>query len=47
VYITADVYTSPGVSHVLNAYQVAPDEVLVKGVSEKLLVYKIGQYRHT
>jgi len=47
VYITADVYTSPGVSDVLKAYQVAPDEVLVKGVSEKLLVYRIGQHHHT
>ena len=44
VYITADVYTSPGVSDVLRAYQVTQDEVLVKGVSEKLLVYKIGQH---
>ncbi|NTU78043.1 MAG: adenylate/guanylate cyclase domain-containing protein [Chloroflexales bacterium] len=47
VYITADVYTSPGVSDALKAYQVAPDEVLVKGVSEKLLVYKIGQHHHS
>jgi class 3 adenylate cyclase len=44
VYITADVYNSPGVSDVLTAHQVVPDEVLVKGVSEKLSVYKIGQH---
>ena len=45
VYITADVYHSPGVSDVLKAHHVVPDEVLVKGVSEKLYVYKISQ-RH-
>jgi class 3 adenylate cyclase len=44
VYITADVYSSPGVSDVLTAHQVFSDEVLVKGVSEKLYVYKIGQH---
>lgn len=43
VYLTADVYNSPGVSDVLKAHHVAPDEVLVKGVSEKLNVYKIGR----
>jgi class 3 adenylate cyclase len=46
IYITADVYSSPGVSDVLTAHQVVPDEVLVKGVSEKLYVYKIGQRHH-
>jgi class 3 adenylate cyclase len=46
VYITADVYNSPGVNDVLKAHQVIPDEVLVKGVSEKLHVYKIGQHHH-
>ena len=46
VYITADVYSSPGVSDVLAAHQVAPDEVLVKGVSEKLHVYKISRQHH-
>ena len=46
VYITADVYNSPGVSDVLKAHQVVPDEVLVKGVSEKLSVYKIGRQHH-
>jgi len=46
VYITADVYNSPGVSDMLTAHQVVPDEVLVKGVSEKLSVYKIGPQHH-
>ena len=46
VYITADVYNSPGVSDALNAHRVVPDEVLVKGVSEKLYIYKIGQHHH-
>lgn len=45
VYITADVYNSSGVSAVLKAHHLVPDEVLVKGVSEKLHVYKIS-YRH-
>ncbi len=42
VYVTADVYNSPGVSDVLKAHHVVPDDVLVKGVIEKLHVYKIG-----
>jgi hypothetical protein len=42
VYITADVYNSSGVSDVLKAHHLVPDEVLVKGVSEKLYVYKIS-----
>jgi class 3 adenylate cyclase len=42
VCITADVYTSPGVSDALEAHHVVLDEVLVKGVSERLHVYKIG-----
>ena len=46
VCITADVYNSPGVNDVLKAHHVIPDEVLVKGVSEKLYVYKIGQHHH-
>lgn len=44
VYITADVYHAPGVSDTLKAHHVVPDEVLVKGVSEKLHVYKIGKH---
>ena len=44
VYITADVYNSSGVSDALKAHHLIPDEVLVKGVSEKLHVYKIGQH---
>jgi class 3 adenylate cyclase len=46
VYITVDVYNSPGVGDVLKAHHVVPDEVLVKGVSEKLHVYKIGHHHH-
>jgi class 3 adenylate cyclase len=46
VYMTADVYSSPGVSDALRAHHVVPEEVLVKGVSEKLAVYKIGQHHH-
>jgi class 3 adenylate cyclase len=42
VYLTADVFNSPGVQDTLKAHHVLPDEVLVKGVSEKLQVYKIG-----
>ncbi len=45
VYLTADVYHAPGVSDVLKAHHVVTDEVLVKGVSEKLHVYKIDQHR--
>jgi len=41
VYVTAEVYDSPGVAEALKAHHVVPDEVLVKGVSEKLHVYKI------
>jgi class 3 adenylate cyclase len=43
VYITEEVYSSPGVNEVLRSHHVMPDEVLVKGVNEKLHVYKIGQ----
>jgi class 3 adenylate cyclase len=42
VYISGDVYNSPGVSDALKAHHVVPDEALVKGVSEKLQVYRIG-----
>jgi class 3 adenylate cyclase len=41
VYVTADVYNSPGVSDALKTHRVTPDEVAVKGISEKLQVYKI------
>jgi class 3 adenylate cyclase len=44
VYITADVYNSLGVSDALKAHHAVPDEVLVKGVIEKLQVYKIGHH---
>lgn len=46
VYITTDVYNSPGVNDVIKAHHVIPHEVLVKGISEKLHVYKIGQHHH-
>jgi len=42
VFVSADVYNSPGVSDVLKAHHVVPDDVLVKGVIEKLRVYRIG-----
>ena len=45
VYLTAEVYNSPGVRDALKAHQVVPDEVLVKGVIEKLQVYKINHHR--
>jgi len=44
VYITAEVYNAPGVREALKAHHVVPDEVLVKGVSEKLHVYKISTH---
>jgi class 3 adenylate cyclase len=44
VYLTADVYNSVGVSDALQAHRVVPDDVLVKGVSEKLHVYKISHH---
>jgi hypothetical protein len=40
------VYESSGVGDVFQAHDVVPDEVLVKGVSEKLHVYKIGRHVH-
>jgi class 3 adenylate cyclase len=43
VYITESVYNSSGVSDALKTHHVVSDEVLVKGVIEKLHVYKIGQ----
>jgi class 3 adenylate cyclase len=46
VYLTDDVYESSGVGDVFQAHDVVPDEVLVKGVSEKLHVYKIGRHVH-
>lgn len=44
VYMTADVYNAPGVSDTLNRHHVVSDEVFVKGVSEKLHVYKISSH---
>lgn len=44
VYITADVYESPGVSDVLKSHRIVADQVQVKGVIEKLQVYKIARH---
>ncbi len=44
MYLTDEVYNSPGVSDALKAHHVIPDKVLVKGISEKLRVYKIGHH---
>ena len=44
VYLTAEVYNSVGVSDALKAHHVVPDEVLVKGISEKLHVYRITHH---
>ena len=46
VYITESVYNSPGVNDALKKHQVVPDTVGVKGVIEKLQVYKINRH-HT
>lgn len=46
VYLTEDVYDSPGVGDALSAHDVVPDEVLVKGVSEKVRIYKIAHHVH-
>jgi class 3 adenylate cyclase len=42
IFITSDVYNSPGVKDILKSRQVVPDEVLVKGVNEELQVYKVS-----
>lgn len=43
VYLTADVYYSPGVARALEAQQVALDEVMGKRVSERLRVYQVAR----
>ena len=42
IYISEDVYTFPGVQESLAHCRIAPEQVAVKGVSEKLQVYKIS-----
>lgn len=42
IYLTADVYDAPGVKGLLAAHEVSPAEALVKGISEKLAVYKVA-----
>lgn len=42
VYLTADVYAAPGVSETLKAHHVTSQRVQVKGISEKLDVYRIS-----
>jgi class 3 adenylate cyclase len=41
VYMTREVREAPGVSEILKAHQVLSDHVQVKGVSEKLEVYRV------
>jgi class 3 adenylate cyclase len=42
VYMTSDVYDSPGVGDALAANHVSSEEVRVRGVSEKLVVYRVA-----
>jgi class 3 adenylate cyclase len=42
IYISEDVYTFPGVQESLTHCRIASEQVAVKGVSEKLQVYKIS-----
>ena len=43
LYLTAEVHDSPGVAQTLQAHHVAVDEVLVKGVSERIRVHKVAR----
>jgi class 3 adenylate cyclase len=43
IYISEDVYSYPGVAGSLGNYEISPDEVMVKGVREKLRVYRIAR----
>jgi len=43
IYITEDVYDAPGVKEVLSGYAVTPEFATLKGVSEKMRVYKITE----
>jgi class 3 adenylate cyclase len=42
IYISKDVYSFPGVQEAIAGCQIASEQVAVKGVSEKLQVYKIS-----
>ncbi len=41
IYITQDVYAHPGVPDALAGYAVQPEQAAMKGVSEKMGVYRI------
>ena len=41
IYITQDVHAYPGVPEALTGYVVQPEQAAMKGVSEKMGVYKI------
>lgn len=41
VYITKDIFDSPGVQEFINEHQTIPEHVTLKGVSEKFQVYRI------
>ncbi len=43
IYVTEDVYDAPGVKEVLSGYAVTPEFATLKGVSEKMRVYKITE----
>jgi len=43
IYVTEDVYDAPGVRDVLSGYAVTPEFATLKGVSEKVRVYKITE----
>lgn len=42
VYITQDIYEAPGVRDALGAHQVEPLETAIRGIREKIRVYKIS-----
>jgi class 3 adenylate cyclase len=42
IYISEDVYNFPGVTEAVNGCKVISEQVAVKGISEKLQVYKIS-----
>ncbi|MFN8419580.1 MAG: adenylate/guanylate cyclase domain-containing protein, partial [Anaerolineae bacterium] len=41
IYMSREMMDSPGVSDILKDHHVTPDQVQVKGVSEKLEVYRV------
>lgn len=43
IYVTEDVYDAPGVKEVLSGYAVTPEFASLKGVSEKVRVYKVTE----